>query len=118
MISRRPVGADEQYFIAVSELPVPSTSLPTTQDELLATLLHPIVSFIVLGSVIVRTYSQRHIIHVLIDSLRWPLHSCFLVRQERSTDLCLSCRQFHPDIYSVAHGFSYHDERDSCGRRH
>ena len=43
-------------YLAISELPTPTSYPPTTQNELLSTVLHPIVSFIVLGSIITREW--------------------------------------------------------------
>ena len=39
---------------AISELPLSSSYPPTTQNDLLSTVLPPIVSFVILGSIIVR----------------------------------------------------------------
>ncbi|KAL5528414.1 hypothetical protein ACEPAF_7550 [Sanghuangporus sanghuang] len=50
------VGAVFISALAISELPVPSNP-PATQNELLATALHPIISFVVLGSIIIHGLS-------------------------------------------------------------
>lgn len=47
------VGAVFISTLAVSQLPVPH-SPPENQQELLAATLQPIVSFVVLGSIIIR----------------------------------------------------------------
>ncbi|KAL5507267.1 REI1 [Sanghuangporus vaninii] len=50
------VGAVFISTLAISELPVPSNP-PATQNDLLATALHPVVSFVVLGSIIIHGLS-------------------------------------------------------------
>ncbi|EJD00215.1 Sodium/hydrogen exchanger [Fomitiporia mediterranea MF3/22] len=50
------VGAVFISTLAITELPEPSNP-PSTQNELLAAMLHPVVSFVVLGSIIVRAFS-------------------------------------------------------------
>ena len=47
------VGAIFVSSLAMSELPMPDGP-PTSQNELLAAIMHPIISFAVLGSIIVR----------------------------------------------------------------
>ena len=51
------VGAIFISTLAVTELPTPQ-SPPQNQAELLAATLQTIVSFVVLGSIIIRTSSQ------------------------------------------------------------
>ncbi|KAL5485190.1 hypothetical protein ACEPAI_7832 [Sanghuangporus weigelae] len=50
------VGAVLISTLAITELPVPSNP-PASQNELFATTLHPIVSFVVLGSIIIHGLS-------------------------------------------------------------
>lgn len=55
------VGAIFVSTLAITELPEPS-SPPASQNELLAATLHPIVSFIVLGSILIRRSKQFYAI--------------------------------------------------------
>lgn len=71
------VGAIFVSTLAITELPEPSIP-PTSQNELLAATLHPIVSFVVLGSILIRTSRRFHdavfiLTFILKDGLSIPV---------------------------------------------
>jgi hypothetical protein len=71
------VGAMFISTLALHQLPTPSDS-PQTQQDILALSIHPIVSFVVLSSIIVRASAVNHfflsfyLLHILLDGLSIP----------------------------------------------
>jgi hypothetical protein len=70
------VGAVFISTLAVQKLPPPSNP-PQTQQDILTLSLHPIVSFVVLSSIIVRASAVNNFflsfnLHVLLDGLSIP----------------------------------------------
>ena len=101
------VGAIFVSTLAVTELPTPQ-SPPQDQAEALAATLQTIVSFVVLGSIIVRTShpfsfpecrEARPLTHLL--ARRWSLNPVLLVRAQRAL----------ADGLAVAHMDVAHHER-------
>jgi sodium/hydrogen antiporter len=72
------VGAIFISSLALDKLPTPHNP-PENQTELLATVLQPIISFVVLGSIIIRKHHQLHLqLHNLslsLDGLSIPFFS-------------------------------------------
>ena len=68
------VGAIFISSLAVHRLPEPSSSSPGSQPELLASMLEPIVSFVVLASIIIRVWLLLYprLAHILSDGLSIP----------------------------------------------
>lgn len=70
------VGAIFISTLAVHRLPLPSNP-PQTQQDILALAIHPIVSFVVLSSVIIRALTVKQSVpciptHVVLDGLSIP----------------------------------------------
>jgi hypothetical protein len=70
------VGAIFISTLAVHQLPSPSNP-PQTQQDILTLSIHPIVSFVVLSSIIVRASAVNHFLfsfnlHILLDGLSIP----------------------------------------------
>jgi hypothetical protein len=84
------VGAVFVSTLALSKLPEPKNP-PETQAELLATVIQPIVAFVVLGSIVVRmSVSVKYIL--LFDAVppsRWSVDPVLLCGTENdSYDVC------------------------------
>ena len=71
------VGAMFISTLALHQLPIPSNP-PQTQQDILALSIHPIVSFVLLSSIIVRASTLNSFflpfnLHILLDGLSIPL---------------------------------------------
>ena len=71
------VGAIFISTLALRQLPPPSSNTPQTQQDILALSIHPIVSFVVLSSIIVRASAVNNSflpfnLHILLDGLSIP----------------------------------------------
>ena len=89
------VGAVFISTLAITELPRPNDP-PASQNELLAASLHPIVSFIVLGSIIIRKINLNLFYEYLMTQVcnRRVVHTGILVRKEVRAAYCLTYDNF------------------------
>lgn len=73
------VGAVFISTLALTELATPNDP-PQNQEELLALYIQPVVAFVVLGSIIIRSYFfQLYFFHVDIVLYRRSFHSVLFV---------------------------------------
>ena len=72
------VGAVYTSTLAIQKLAAPQNP-PINQEDMLATALHPIVSFVVLNSIVVRASPHNSHLYVLQPQIaRRPLYSLVL----------------------------------------
>jgi hypothetical protein len=90
--------------LALHQLPLPSNP-PETQQDILALSIHPIVSFVVLSSIIVRASAADHfflsfILYTLLDGLSIPFFNLgknFSRTVSLTTTLTSPGSRFQPD---------------------
>ena len=70
------VGAIFISTLAVHHLPTPSNP-PQNQQDILALSIHPIVSFVVLSSIIVRASAVNYFFFFDLHPTRWTIDTIF-----------------------------------------